>query len=311
MITAFNLAGTGVSNMLNNPKLIAKAVYMSILIFGAFHFTRLGVQIMGGVVMANLGKPQLVRETSKIHTRNFINLPYLYGKRFFNRMRSRTEKELLDGVILDKKLEEQLREISYAVLNRKKHYAPCKNLMFYGPPGTGKTLFAKKLATQSGLDYAVMVGSDIAPLGANAVLELNKLFDWAERQTNGIILFIDEADAFLKDRRGKEMSEHMRHTINSFLYRTGSPSDKVVLVMATNTPDMLDEAVHDRIDEIVAFDRPSEAERKNMLYHYLVKYCTPPNTTYEKAIFAYKHPRSLYKGKKLIRMEDIDHDFIN
>jgi len=59
----------------------------------------------------------------------------------------KTEKSLLDGVILDKKLENQLREISYAVLNRQKHYAPCKNLMFYGPPGTGKTLFAKKLAT--------------------------------------------------------------------------------------------------------------------------------------------------------------------
>jgi len=191
-------------------------------------------------------------------------------------MRRRTETQLLEGVILDPKLEEQLRDISYAVLNRQKHFAPSKNLMFYGPPGTGKTLFAKKLAMQSGLDYAVMVGADIAPLGADAVSELNKLFDWAEKQSNGIILFIDEADAFLKDRRGKEMSEHMRHTINSFLYRTGSPSDKVVLILATNTPDMLDEAVHDRIDEIVAFERPSETERKNMLYHYLVKYCTPP-----------------------------------
>jgi ATPase family AAA domain-containing protein 3A/B len=43
-------------------------------------------------------------------------------------------------------LEDQLREISYAVVNRKKHYAPAKNMLFYGPPGTGKTLFAKKLA---------------------------------------------------------------------------------------------------------------------------------------------------------------------
>ena len=72
------------------------------------------------------------------------------------------------------------RWISYAVLNRKQHYAPCKNMMFFGPPGTGKTLFAKKLAMQSGLEYAVMVGSDIAPLGSDAVTELNKIFDWAE-----------------------------------------------------------------------------------------------------------------------------------
>lgn len=84
-------------------------------------------------------------------------------------MLRRTEKDLLDGVILEKNLENQLRDISYAILNRKKHFAPSKNMMFYGPPGTGKTLFAKKLAMQSGLEYAVMVGSDIAPLGNVAV----------------------------------------------------------------------------------------------------------------------------------------------
>lgn len=108
-------------------------------------------------------------------------IPYMYAKKFVNSKLKRTEKDLLEGVILEKNLEEQLREISYAVLNRKKHFAPSKNLMFYGPPGTGKTLFAKKLAMKSGLEYAVMVGSDIAPLGPLAVRELNKLFDWAEQ----------------------------------------------------------------------------------------------------------------------------------
>jgi ATPase family AAA domain-containing protein 3A/B len=76
-----------------------------------------------------------------------VSLPFLYAKKAMQMRMKKTEKSLLDGVILDKKLENQLREISYAVLNRQKHYAPCKNLMFYGPPGTGKTLFAKKLAT--------------------------------------------------------------------------------------------------------------------------------------------------------------------
>lgn len=121
----------------------------------------------------------------------------------------KSEEHLLKGVILDKKLEDQLREISYAILNRRTHFAPCKNMMFFGPPGTGKTLFAKKLATQSGLEYAVMVGSDIAPLGNQAVTELNKIFDWANLQSTGMILFIDEADAFLRNRKG-EISENTR-----------------------------------------------------------------------------------------------------
>jgi SpoVK/Ycf46/Vps4 family AAA+-type ATPase len=66
-----------------------------------------------------------------------------------------------------------------------------------------------------------------------------------------MILFIDEADAFLRNRKSGEMSEYMRHTINSFLYRTGTPSENVIVVLATNSPEQLDEAVHDRIDEIV------------------------------------------------------------
>ena len=105
----------------------------------------------------------------------------MYGKKFISQRMKRTEKDLLEGVILEKNLEDQLKEISYAILNRKKHFAPCKNLMFFGPPGTGKTLFAKKLAMKSGLEYAVMVGSDIGPLGPMAVSEVNSLFDWSEK----------------------------------------------------------------------------------------------------------------------------------
>jgi len=261
--------------------------------------------------MGRFGKPQLVRETSKIYTSNYAMIPWMYTKKFISKnIVRRSEADLLKGVILDKKLEDQLREISYAVLNRRKHYAPTKNMLFYGPPGTGKTLFAKKLAMQSGLEYAVMVGSDIAPLGPMAVTEINKLFDWAEKQQNGIVLFIDEADAFLRSRKGNEISEYMRHTINSFLYRTGTPSERVILIMATNNPDQLDEAVHDRIDEVVGFNLPNENERKIMLFHYLVKYCQPPQSAWEKAQFIWKYPRSLYHGKKLIRMEGVTKEVI-
>ena len=125
-----------------------------------------------------------------------------------------------------------------------------------------------------------------------------------------MILFIDEADAFLRNRKDSDMSESMRHTINCFLYRTGSPSEKVVIVMATNSPEQLDEAVHDRIDEVVGFNVPTLKERQIMLYHYLVKYCTPPSSAKEKAMFLWKYPRSIFTGKKLIRMEGVNHDFI-
>jgi ATPase family AAA domain-containing protein 3A/B len=293
-----------------NPKFLVKATYLLFIGFGAFHLTRLVIALGSALLLNRFGKPSLVRETSKLHSSNPITLPMMWLRKQYHQRTRRTEKDLLSGVILEKNLEDQLREISYAVLNRKKHFAPAKNLMFFGPPGTGKTLFAKKLALQSGLEYAVMVGSDIAPLGPLAVRELNKMFDWAENQSKGIILFIDEADAFLRSRKSSEMSEYMRHTINSFLYRSGTPSDNVIIVLATNAPEQLDEAVHDRIDEIIGFGLPSVNERKTMLFHYLVKYCQPPQTQGEKLAFLWKHPRSIYTGKKLIRMEGVTTEIV-
>ena len=184
-------------------------------------------------------------------------------------------------------------------------------MLFWGPPGTGKTLFAKKLSLKSGLDYAIMTGSDVAPLGVQAVTEMNKLFDWAEKSPNGMILFIDEADAFLRRRSGEEeLSEVLRQTINSFLYRTGSPSYNVIVVLATNQPEQLDDAIHDRIDEIVWFNKPSEKERKDILFHYLVQFCSPPVTALQKAKFFWQFPRSIYTGKKLIRMEGVEQNLI-
>lgn len=72
--------------------------------------------------------------------------------------------------------------------------------------GTGKSMAAKRLARTAGLDYAIMSGGDVAPLGGKAVQQLHEMFDWAESSRRGLLLFIDEADAFL-GRRGNQMSE--------------------------------------------------------------------------------------------------------
>ncbi len=49
-----------------------------------------------------------------------------------------------------------------------------RNILMHGPPGTGKTLFAKKLAKHSGLDYAIMTGGDVAPMGRDGVTAIHK-----------------------------------------------------------------------------------------------------------------------------------------
>eukprot|EP00826_Nyctotherus_ovalis_P057668 TRINITY_DN7893_c0_g6_i4.p1 TRINITY_DN7893_c0_g6~~TRINITY_DN7893_c0_g6_i4.p1 ORF type:complete len:592 (+),score=209.19 TRINITY_DN7893_c0_g6_i4:1037-2812(+) len=305
--TLFQYLGSGAQSFFSSPKLMTKTATFIAGSITAILLARAGINIMSAAMLSRFGKPVLIKETSKISTDKLLKLPFLLGQRAYARVKQKSTKDLMKGIILKPELEAQIRAISYAVLNRKKHYAPYRNFLFYGPPGTGKTLFAKRLALKSGMDYAVMSGADISPLGPAAIHELHSLFNWANKTGNGIILFIDEADAFLRKRRGDQpLSENLRNAINAFLYRTGSQSDKFMLVLATNTPEQLDDAILDRVDELVLFEKPGLQERIDMLYHYLLLYCNPPKTTYEKLKFLWKHPKSLYTGRKLIGMEGVD-----
>jgi ATPase family AAA domain-containing protein 3A/B len=64
----------------------------------------------------------------------------------------------------------------------------------------GKTLVARRIAELCGLDYAVMSGGDLAPLGQSAVSELHRLLGWARTCKRGMLLVIDEAEACASDR---------------------------------------------------------------------------------------------------------------
>jgi ATPase family AAA domain-containing protein 3A/B len=134
-------------------------------------------------------------------------------------------------------------------------------------------MFAKKLAKASGMDYAIMTGGDVAPLGRDAVTEIHKLFDWASTSRKGVVIFVDEADAFLRKRAagGMVMSEDARNALNAFLYRTGSENTDYMLVFATNLPDQLDFAVSDRADEAVPFTLPGPGERLELVKMYFDK----------------------------------------
>ena len=138
-------------------------------------------------------------------------------------------------------------------------------------------MFAKQLAKSCGMDYAILTGGDIAPLGREAVPELHKIFDWSQHSDKGLLLFVDEADAFLRKRGGddaSEMSEDLRNALNAFLYRTGEASKDFMVVFASNQPEQLDWAVQDRVDEMVEFHLPGPQQRKEMLTMYFHKYIT-------------------------------------
>ena len=145
-----------------------------------------------------------------------------------------------------------------------------------------------RFAEYSGLEYAVMSGGDVAPLEEQAVTELHKLFKWVHRSRKGVLLFIDEADAFLSTR-DKDQSETIRNALSTMLFHTGTPSSQFMLVLATNRPHDLDHAILDRIDEAVEFGLPDVAERERMLHLYYKKVIVP---------LGFSFPLSLQKQKE-------------
>jgi ATPase family AAA domain-containing protein 3A/B len=87
-----------------------------------------------------------------------------------------------------------------------------------------------------------------------------------------VLLFIDEAEAFLASRSNGSMSESAHNALNALLYNTGGERKDFMLVLATNRAEDLDAAVLDRCDESLFFDLPGQPERETLIRQYFRKY---------------------------------------
>ncbi|CAM9645307.1 unnamed protein product [Ascophyllum nodosum] len=270
--------GHGIAEFLGNRQarfeMTAVVLGISATALGIYS-AKMGTTVMGRYIEARLGRPSLVRETSRLSMIETLRDPIQVLKRFFRSARPRDALEgdaSLPKAIFVPRMEQRLRRLAESSSNTKANRAPFRHLLLHGPPGTGKTLFAKGLSRHSGLDYAIITGGDVAPLGREAVSEMHKLFDWAQASRRGVLLFVDEADAFLRRRSTERISEDMRNALNAFLYRTGEQTDRFMVVYASNQPEQFDDAINDRIDEIVQFELPAVEERYRMLTYYMSKY---------------------------------------
>lgn len=129
------LVGEGLSSYLNDKeKLRNTAVTVTGIAVGIFA-ARTGIQIGGRFVEARLGKPSLIRETSRLHTTSVLRHPLTTMQRLF--LGGKSVEDAMKGIVLEPALDNQLRSIAVSTAHTKTNRAPFRHLLLHGPPGTG------------------------------------------------------------------------------------------------------------------------------------------------------------------------------
>lgn len=155
---------------------------------------------------------------------------------------------------------------SYGILATEK----ISGALLYGPPGTGKTLLAKAVAKESGSTVLEVSGSQIMDkYVGEGEKNVAAIFSLA-RKLSPCIVFLDEADAVFASRDAMRERASHRDILNQFLKEWDGLNDLSVFVMvATNRPFDLDDAVIRRLPRRLLVDLPTQADRKEILRIHL------------------------------------------
>ncbi len=164
-----------------------------------------------------------------------------------------------------------------------------KGILLVGPPGTGKTLLARAVAGEAGVPFFSISGSEFVEMfvGVGAA-RVRDLFEQARKNAPAII-FIDELDALGRARgafSGMGGHDEREQTLNQLLSELDGfdPSVGVVLLSATNRPEILDPALlrAGRFDRQVLVDRPDKTGRQSIINVHIKKIKLAANVDLEQ-----------------------------
>ncbi len=146
-------------------------------------------------------------------------------------------------------------------------------ILLYGPPGVGKTFIVRQLAEELDYNFIEVNHSDVASSYIHGtVSKIAKIFEMAKTKSPSII-FIDEIEGLIPDRdMAGAGAEHKREEVNEFLTRLNDAGkDGILVVGATNRPDLLDRAAlrAGRMDRKIYVPPPDFEARRELFKLFL------------------------------------------
>ncbi|HEX7004978.1 MAG TPA: ATP-binding protein [Trueperaceae bacterium] len=183
----------------------------------------------------------------------------------------------LSSMVLVPSIEEKLLRILHEQRQQDRLRSfglqPRRKLLFVGPPGSGKTMTASVLAGELRRPlFTIRLDGVITKFMGETAAKLRQIFE-AMNQTIGIYLF-DEFDAIGSNRRAPNDIGEVRRILNSFLQFLENDESQSIIIAATNHPDLLDQALFRRFDDLIRYEFPDSEISIRILKSHLTQFNT-------------------------------------